>query len=356
MQQKRTPFCRTIRLGLMIVSFSVCSVAVSKEGISSESAITTVKTAVSETAVPAEPATPPVPPMNKTQVPGFYRIMVGQFEVTALFDGVFEFHPELLKNADRPVIEKALTHHYGKTSGIQTAVNAYLIHTGEHLVLVDAGAGKLFSEGGQGRVVANLKASGYEPEQVDMVVMTHLHGDHTGGLSDKEGNLLFPNATVYADKAENEYWLSEQQAAAAPVERQVFFKMARESAVPYLSAEKWKTLEPGQEIVPGIRAVAAYGHTPGHTAFEVTSDGQTLLIWGDIVHSHAIQFNRPEVAIEYDSDATQAVKTRQALLNSVAKKNELVAGMHLPFPGLGYIRAEGNGKYRWIPVEYSPLD
>ena len=356
MQQKRTPFCRTIRLGLMIVSFSVCSVAVSKEGISSESAITTVKTAVSETAVPAEPATPPVPPMNKTQVPGFYRIMVGQFEVTALFDGVFEFHPELLKNADRPVIEKALTHHYGKTSGIQTTVNAYLIHTGEHLVLVDAGAGKLFSEGGQGRVVANLKASGYEPEQVDMVVMTHLHGDHTGGLSDKEGNLLFPNATVYADKAENEYWLSEQQAAAAPVERQVFFKMARESAVPYLSAEKWKTLEPGQEIVPGIRAVAAYGHTPGHTAFEVTSDGQTLLIWGDIVHSHAIQFNRPEVAIEYDSDATQAVKTRQALLNSVAKKNELVAGMHLPFPGLGYIRAEGNGKYRWIPVEYSPLD
>ena len=167
--------------------------------------------------------------------------------------------------------------------------------------------------------------------------MTHLHGDHTGGLSDKEGIQVFPNATVYANRIENEYWLSEQQAAAAPVERQVFFRMARESAVPYLSAEKWKPVEAGEEVVPGIRAVAAYGHTPGHTAFEVTSDGQSLLVWGDIVHSHVIQFSHPEVAI----------------LKEVSAKRERVAGMHLPFPGLGYVVAEGNGKYSWVPLEYA---
>lgn len=291
--------------------------------------------------------------MVKTQVPGYYRTMVGQFEVTALFDGTLDFHPELLKNMDKEAIDKALAHHYGQASGIQTALNAYLIHTGEHLVLIDAGAGKLFSEERQGHIVENLKAAGYQPEQVDVIVMTHLHGDHAGGLSDKEGMQVFPNATVYANKVENEYWLSEQQAASAPVERQIFFKMARESAVPYLSAEKWKPVEAGMEIVPGVRAVAAYGHTPGHTAYEVTSDGQTLLVWGDIIHSHVIQFNHPEVAIWYDSDASQAVTTRQTLLKNAAADRKLVAGMHLPFPGLGYVVADGNGKYSWIPVEYA---
>ena len=361
MQEKWKPFCRKITLGLMVASFSLCSVAVAKNVAQIQQGTAPVVNAApqeqavpaaNETLVPEETVQPQVPAAVKTQVPGYYRTMVGQFEVTALFDGSFDFHPELLKNMDRQAIDKALSHHYGRTTGIQSAINAYLIHTGDHLVLIDAGAGKLFSEDRQGRIIENLKAAGYQPEQVDIVVMTHLHGDHTGGLSDREGTLLFPNATVYANKAENEYWLSEQQAAAAPVERQVFFRMARESAVPYLSAEKWKAVEAGEEIVPGIRAVATYGHTPGHTAYEIVSDGQTLLVWGDIVHSHVIQFSHPEVAIEYDSDAEQAVRTRQSLLKDVAEKRERVAGMHLPFPGLGYVIAEGNGKYSWIPVEY----
>ena len=239
--------------------------------------------------------------MAGAQVPGYYRTMVGQFEVTALFDGTLDFHPELLKNMDRQAIDRALSHHYGRTTGIQTAINAYLIHTGDHLVLIDAGAGKLFSEDRQGRIVENLRAAGYQPEQVDTVII----------------------------------------------------RMARESAVPYLSAEKWKPVEAGEEVVPGIRAVAAYGHTPGHTAFEVTSDGQSLLVWGDIVHSHVIQFSHPEVAIEYDSETSQAVRTRQNLLKEVSAKRERVAGMHLPFPGLGYVVAEENGKYSWVPLEYA---
>ena len=361
MQEKRWPFCRKFTLGLIAVSFSLCSVSVAKNVVQEQQGTTPVVNAVSqeqaagvapEGAVPEEAAKPEVPPMIKSQVPGYYRTTVGQFEVTALFDGTFDFHPDLLKNMDRQAIDKALSHHYGRATGIQSAINAYLVHTGDHLVLIDAGTGKLFSEDRQGRIIENLKAAGYQPEQVDTVIMTHLHGDHTGGLSDREGALLFPNATVYANKVENEYWLSEQQAAAAPVERQVFLRVAREYAVPYMSAEKLKAIEAREEIVPGLRAVAAYGHTPGHTAYEVVSDGQTLLVWGDIVHSHVIQFSHPEVAIEYDSDAAQAVRTRQNLLKDVAAKRELVAGMHLPFPGLGYVVAEGNGKYSWIPVEY----
>lgn len=362
MQDKKMPFRQKLGAVLMMAAFGFCASVMAQtsqavpEAAAAQNAVAGDQNPAGQVAaVPEQPVKPQPPAMVRTQAPGFYRTMVGQFEVTALFDGIFEFHPELLKNASKEEIDKALAHHYGKASGIQTAVNAYLINTGEHLVLVDAGAGQLFSEDKQGRIMENLKAAGYQPEQVDTVVMTHLHGDHTGGLTNKEGSLLFPNATVYANKVENEYWLSEKVAAAAPPERQMFFKMARESAVPYLSAEKWKAVEAGSEIVPGIKAVAAYGHTPGHTAFQVTSDGQQLLIWGDIIHSHAIQFNRPDVAIEFDSDAREAVKTRQSLLKEVADKGELVAGMHLPFPGLGYVRAEGNNRYTWVPVEYTPI-
>ena len=358
MQDKKMPFRQKLGAVLLLAAFGFCANVMAQGMAVAQSTPATADqnaTGQQTAAAPEQPAKPQPPAMVKTQVPGYYRTMVGQFEVTALFDGVFEFHPELLKNADKQEIDKALTHHYGKLTGIQSAVNAYLINTGDHLVLVDAGAGQLFSEDKQGHMMENLKASGYQPEQVDTIVMTHLHGDHTGGLSNKEGSLLFPNAMVYANKLENEYWLSEQVAAAAPPEKQMFFKLARESAVPYLSAEKWKPIEPGAEIVPGIKAVAAYGHTPGHTAFQVSSDGQQLLIWGDIIHSHAIQFNRPDVAIEYDSDSTKAVMTRKNLLKEVSDKGELVAGMHLPFPGLGYVRSEGNGKYSWVPVEYTPI-
>ncbi len=362
MQDNRMPFCRKITLSLIVASFSLCSAAIAKDVAQVQKTVAPVVNTVPEaqmvpqaleTVTMEETVKPQIPAMARTQVPGYYRTMIGQFEVTALFDGTLDFHPELLKNMNRQAIDEALSHHYGRSTGIQTAINAYLIHTGDHLVLIDAGAGKFFSEDRQGRIVENLKAAGYQPEQVDTIIMTHLHGDHTGGLSDRDGIPVFPNATVYANRIENEYWLSEQQAAAAPVERQIFFKMARESAIPYLSSEKWEPVEAGSEVVPGIRAIAAYGHTPGHTAFEVTSDGQTLLIWGDIVHSHVIQFSHPEVAIEYDSETSQAVRTRQNLLKEVAAKRELVAGMHLPFPGLGYVIAEGNGKYSWIPLEYA---
>lgn len=358
MQDNKMSFRQKLGAVLMMAAFGFCANVMAKDIATvpaTQNAGDRNVTGLQTVAAPEQPAKPQPPAMARTQAPGFYRTMVGQFEVTALFDGVFEFNPDLLKNASKQEIDKALTHHYGKLTGIQSAVNAYLINTGEHLVLVDAGAGQLFSEDRQGHMMENLKASGYQPEQVDTIVMTHLHGDHTGGLSNKEGSLLFPNATVYANKAENEYWLSEKVAAAAPPEKQMFFKLARESAVPYLSAEKWKPVEAGAEIVPGIKAVAAYGHTPGHTAFQISSDGQQLLIWGDIVHSHAIQFNRPEIAIEYDSDAEKAVMTRKNLLKEASEMGELVAGMHLPFPGLGYVRSEGNGKYSWVPVEYTPM-
>jgi glyoxylase-like metal-dependent hydrolase (beta-lactamase superfamily II) len=134
-----------------------------------------------------------------------------------------------------------------------------------------------------------------------------------------------------------------------------FFRMAHEAAAPYQAVGRWQPFADGSQPVPGIRALAANGHTPGHTAYAIESDGKKLLIWGDVVHAHAVQFARPGVSIEFDVDRKQAIATRRTLMKSAAASRTLVAGMHLPFPGIGHVRAEGKDSYSWVPVEFSPL-
>jgi len=293
-------------------------------------------------------------PKMQTQVPGYYRIQLGQFEVTALYDGAIELDTKLLHNTKATDLDRLLARMFVGNPKMQTAVNAYLINTGTHLVLVDTGAAKLFGPT-LGYVVQNMRAAGYEPGQVDTVVITHLHGDHMGGLNDGDGNLLFPKATIWVSQADNDYWLSEKTAASAPEKAQPFFKMARDTAAPYLATGQWKTFSEGTVLVPGVKAVKANGHTPGHTAYGVESEGQHLLIWGDLVHAHAVQFARPGVSFEFDVDQKQAIATRKAIMKEMAASQSLVAGMHLPFPGIGHVRAEGKGSYAWVPVEFQMM-
>lgn len=302
---------------------------------------------------PAAPVHAEAPFVN-TQVPGYYRTMLGNFEITALYDGTIDLDVKMLKNGREQNLERLLARAYVNTPQMQTAVNAYLINTGAHLVLVDAGAAKLFGPT-LGNVVANMRAAGYEPEQVDTVVVTHLHGDHIGGLNDAAGQMVFPNATIHVPQADNDFWLSQEVEAKVAPEIQPFFRMAQTVARPYLARGQWKTFTEAAEIVPGIRATRAYGHTPGHTAYAVESGDRKLLIWGDVVHSHAVQFAQPEVSFEFDVDPAQAVATRKSLMYSLAASKSLVAGMHLPFPGIGHVRADGKGIYSWVPVEFSPL-
>lgn len=293
-------------------------------------------------------------PQVQSQVPGYYRHQLGQFEVTALFDGAIELDAKLLKNATPTDLQRLLSRMFVGNPKMQTAVNAYLINTGRKLVLVDAGAAKLFGPS-LGYVLENMKAAGYEPAQVDTVVITHLHGDHMGGLNDANGKPVFPKAKVMVPQADHDFWLSQAVADKAPEGMQPFFKMARDTAAPYQAAGQWLPFADGAELVPGVRAVAANGHTPGHTAYALESDGQKLLIWGDLVHAHAVQFAKPGVSIEFDVNQKQAIATRRAVMKSVAASRTLVAGMHLPFPGLGHVRAEGKDSYAWVPLEYSPF-
>jgi len=301
--------------------------------------------------VPFAPASAEAPAIH-TQAPGYYRAAVGDLEITALYDGYVDLAASVLLNANKAEVQRLLARKFIAGEKVQTAVNAYLINLGGKLILVDTGAAKAFGPT-LGFIGEQIRAAGYTPEQIDIVLLTHLHADHVAGLLGADGKPQFPNAEVRVDQAESDFWLSEANAAKAPKDFQPFFKIALDSAAPYQAAGKWKPFSGAAELAPGIKAVPAVGPTPGHTAYQIESKGERLLILGDAVHSHAVQFARPEVAIEFDSDKKQAVATRKKLFAWAAKEKLLVSGMHLPFPGLGHVRADGKA-FAWVPVEYSP--
>jgi glyoxylase-like metal-dependent hydrolase (beta-lactamase superfamily II) len=197
----------------------------------------------------------------------------------------------------------------------------------------------------------NLRAAGYRPEEVDTIIITHLHGDHVGGLS-KDGKMVFPNATLFVDQKDVSYWLNESNEAGAPESQQGNFKIARQAMGLYLAANRMKPFTGDTVIFPGIKAVEAPGHSPGHAMVQVESDGQKLLLWGDLIHAAAVQFADPGVAIQWDSDPKQAVATRGQVLADAAKNGYWIAGAHLSFPAFGHVRAEGKG-YVYVPINYT---
>jgi glyoxylase-like metal-dependent hydrolase (beta-lactamase superfamily II) len=294
-------------------------------------------------------------PMAKSQAPGFYRMALGEFEVTALSDGTVKLPVKNLLNTPASKVDAALKRaHLGHP--VETSVNAYLINTGSKLVMIDAGAGDLFGPT-LGNLLNSIKASGYTPEQIDEIYITHLHPDHVGGLA-ANGAMLFPNAVIRADKADVDFWLSEANMKAAPVESQDFFKGAMTSLKPYVDAGKLKTFQGNTELIPGVRSMASHGHTAGHSLYMVESKGEKLVLWGDLMHVAAVQFDQPGITIKFDSDSKAAAKERAKAYADAAKKGYLVGSAHLSFPGLGYLRANTNngGKgYTWIPVNYASL-
>ncbi len=289
-------------------------------------------------------------PQVKGQAPGWYRMMLGRFEVTALSDGTVDLPVDkLLTNAKTDRIMALLARSYLKPP-VETSVNGYLINTGTKLVLIDAGAAGLFGPT-LGRLVANLKASGYTPEQVDEIYVTHMHPDHVGGLA-ADGKMVFPNATIRAHAKEGAFWLSQANLDAAPEASKGFFQGAMASLKPYVDAGKLKTFDGETELVPGIRAIPAIGHTPGHTIYAVESDGNKLVVWGDLMHVAAVQFVQPTVTIQFDSDSKAAMPQRQKNYADAAKKGYYVAIAHVSFPGIGKLRSNGSG-YDWLPANYS---
>lgn len=291
-------------------------------------------------------------PMVKTQAPGYYRMMLGDFEVTAISDGTVKLPVKDLLNAPGAKVDSALKKNF-LSHPAETSVNAYLINTGSKLVLVDTGAAGLFGPT-LGNMLANLKAAGYQPEQVDEIYITHMHPDHVGGLMNGAA-MAFPNATLRIDKADTDFWLNETTMKAAPKESQGFFQGAMASVNPYVAAGKLKTFEGGTELVPGIKAMAAYGHTAGHTVYSVESKGEKLMLWGDLMHVAAVQFDDPSITIKFDTETKAAARQRIKAYADAAKNGYLVGSAHLAFPGLGHVRKAGGKSFTWVPLNYSSL-
>ncbi|HEX6723171.1 MAG TPA: MBL fold metallo-hydrolase, partial [Burkholderiaceae bacterium] len=257
-------------------------------------------------------------PQAKGQAPGWYRMMVGDIEVTALSDGTVALPVDkLLTNTSPAKIQAALSRAYLKAP-VETSINGYLVNTGSKLVLIDAGAAGLFGPT-LGNLLSHLKASGYQPEQVDEIYVTHLHPDHVGGISAADGKAAFPNAIVRVDKRDADFWLSKANLDKAPDASKGFFQGAQASIKPYADAGKLKTFDGAGELVPGIKAVSAYGHTPGHTVYAIESKGQKLMVWGDLMHVAAVQFPDPAVTIQFDSDSKKAAPQRQKAYADAAK-------------------------------------
>jgi glyoxylase-like metal-dependent hydrolase (beta-lactamase superfamily II) len=292
-------------------------------------------------------------PQVKTQAPGFYRVMVGDFEVTALSDGTHPFPIDtVVEGVPKAEIARDLNRDFLQAP-VQGSINAFLINTGTKLILIDSGAGVLYGDC-CGRLLANLRAAGYQPEQIDEVLLTHLHKDHVGGVI-SNGTMAFPNAIVRVSQVEADYWLNPANKSRAPAFLSTFFDAAIASLAPYVAAGRFKPFngegEAELELEPGIRTIAVPGHTPGHIAYLVESRSKDLLVWGDIVHVAAIQLQNPKASVEYDTDAIAARRSRGDALKLAADRRYLIGAAHIAFPGLGHVRKNGR-TYDWVPINY----
>lgn len=293
----------------------------------------------------------PAAAQGAKQVPGYYRIMVGDAVVTALYDGYIHIGTGSYRGTTPDALQKLYQAQFETDPhGAPVAVNAYVVDTGKVRVMIDAGTANCFGPT-MGRLPENLKAAGISPESIDVILLTHMHGDHVCGLNDG-ARPLFPNAVIWAAKAEIDWWLEDGGAIATKAWHD-YAKVARKAMAPYRGG-RLHAFDDGQTFFGVITAMATPGHTPGHTAFRLTSQGQTLVFAGDVLHGIAVQFARPDVTILSDCDPALAATTRQHFLQAAADNGWRIAGAHLPFPGIGHVRREG-AHFAFVPEEYLPL-
>lgn len=297
---------------------------------------------------PAEaPAAAPAPPSAAGA--SFSRRTVGEAQVTTVHDGQLPGDFALFAGLD----EAGQTRLYqaaGQAAPPAMDVQAFVVDVGGQRVLVDTGAGGSFGPGA-GRLPANLAAAGVTPESVQHVVISHMHGDHIGGLLDDQGRPRFPNALIHVDAAEVGYWTDEGRAAEAPEFIRPFFAAAQAVTAAY--GRRVRPFRGRTEIVPGFSAEPTHGHTPGHAFYRLVSGGRQIVFIGDLIHAAAVQFPRPDLAPAYDADADAGRAARVAALPGLVGETILVAGPHFPYPGIGRVQRVGEA-YRWTPAAPEP--
>jgi glyoxylase-like metal-dependent hydrolase (beta-lactamase superfamily II) len=280
---------------------------------------------------------------------GIYRTKVGKIDVIAVSDGTvgLGLTKELVQNAKPGEVERLLARLFEK-SPLDAFINAFLIKYENKLLLIDTGATELVGPTA-GKLPQSLRAAGAPPENITDVFITHIHPDRTRGLMN--GNTkVFPNATIHINKREVDYWFNKSIAATAVEPQKTFFAQVDPKVKPYMDSGQLKTFEGATEFFRGFRSEPAYGHTAGLTVYILEDDGEKVMFWGDVVNI-ALQVDDPDISFRFDSDAAAAAATRRRLLEDAARKGYIVAPEHLPFPGLGHIRKDGQA-YTWVPVDY----
>jgi glyoxylase-like metal-dependent hydrolase (beta-lactamase superfamily II) len=296
-------------------------------------------------------ATAQTSPMSPA--PRFSRRMIGAIEVTALYDGQISFPTQFLAGFEETSAASSARNAYRAhdPNTMVFGVSGYLIRAGGRVIAVDTGATAAMAPT-VGGWHGSLAAAGVTAEEVDTVFATHLHGDHVGGLTDPAtGTKLLPNARLVAGAVDWAFTHDDAVLAQLPPDMQGFFQLSRTLVAPY-GADK-ELIEAGAEIAPRLTTVALPGHTPGHMGLRVDDGGESLLIWGDVLHATAYQFSNPDWALAFDTDPAAASATRRMTLDMAASDRLLVAGMHLDMPGFGYVETAGDvWRYVAAPPDY----
>jgi glyoxylase-like metal-dependent hydrolase (beta-lactamase superfamily II) len=266
---------------------------------------------------------------------GVHRQKVGKIEVISLQDAEMQLPASLLKGIEAADAKAML----GGKDVADASINTFLVRMPDKTVLVDTGKAD-DGKGESGHLLQRLQAAAVDPAKIDLVLITHMHFDHMGGLLKPDGSRAFPKAVVRVAQAEHDAWLGDH--AKVPEQMKAGLLLLKAAVAPYQVAGAYKPFAPDENLGKGIRAVPGLGHTPGHTVYVFTSEGRELWCIGDLIHVGAVQFARPKVAMVFDSDPDKAVATRREFFQKAAAAGPLLAATHLPFPGLVQIKVKGD--------------
>ncbi len=298
-------------------------------------------------------------PLAGAQAPGFYRYKVGSYECTSINDGArsFPLPDTFVTNVKKDEALAAAEASYMPQGMVTVPFNPQLINTGSKLVLIDTGNGIANFEptkGAVGRTLQNLAAAGADPKSIDIVLLSHLHPDHTNGIRAADGSMAFPNAEIMVPAVEWKFWMSDENAAKAESNTMMknYFANVKKTFAGIES--KVTQYEWGKEVAPGITSIATPGHTPGHTSFAVASGNSKVLIQSDVTNIPEFFLRNPDWHVVYDTDPDLAQATRHKFYDMAAAEKAMVVGFHFTFPSIGHVEKDG-AKYRLVPIAWNPV-
>ncbi|MFJ3473434.1 MBL fold metallo-hydrolase [Microbacterium maritypicum] len=289
----------------------------------------------------------------------FARFRHGSLECTVVTDGILEMGPARVNfpTADPAEVDALLVENYLSPENVRLNDNILVVNVDGLLVQFDTGVGvdpalgRGFFGEKTGQTIPNLRAAGIDPLDIDIVAITHTHPDHVWGLVDADGVPLYPNAKVAVSREDFEFWTDLSRVETAPNQHMKdHFLGAHKALMPYAEADRIIWVEDGSEIAPGINAIATPGHSPGHVVYQIASEGETIICWGDLCHHYVLLLQRPDWAFQFDYDKPAATAQRRRIYDFVESNRYKVLAYHFPFPGLGHLKKDGAG-YSWVPVE-----